>query len=161
MVLDNLASWDGRTVAAALVVAVVAAFGAGYAGASMTGTPSGAVTGDAVSEDQVKQKVQSLMDKQVERQRQQIKMMAAQSENLSADDLSMDATVTDVSASDFDGLYKVTVSMTGQVPGRQGGLQQLDKEQTMYISEDGRYLFAEPTDLEKQQQTQARPQPSR
>lgn len=139
--------------------ALIASLLVGFAGGQVVGgdtAPTGnvAATGDAVSEDEVRQKVQGLMDQQMQRQQQQFQMIAQQSEELSADDLSMDATVTDVSASQFDGLYKVTVSVQGQVPTQQGALQQVDREQEFYISDDGRYLFQQPTDLEQPQQPQ-------
>lgn len=157
MALEDLSLREGRGVAAAFVVAVAVAFGLGYVSSGMTGTPSGAVTaelGDAVSEDEISQQVQSVLDQQMAQQQQQFEMIAAQSEDLSAEDLSMEATVTDVSQSEFDSLYRVTVSIQGQVPGQQGALQQIDEEQVFYISNDGRYLFPEPTDLEQPEQPQ-------
>lgn len=160
MVLDDLSVRERRGVAAAFAVAIAAAFATGYVGSGMAGTPSGAITadtGDAASEDEITQQVQSLMDQQLSQQQAQFEMMAGQNPNMSAEDLSMEASVTDVSESEFGGLYAVTVSTEGQMPGQQGGLQQVDEEQTVYISTDGQYLFPEPTDLEQAQQPAQQP----
>lgn len=153
---------DGNErVAAALLAAatLVVGFGAGFTVSNGSG-PTGAVSvGSDAGTDAVTQAVQSFMDTQLQQQNQQLQMMAQRSPNISADDLSMEATVTDVSQAEFDGLYQVTVSIQGQVPGRTGGLQQLDREQTLYVSQDGRYLFGQPTDLQNPQPTQ-QPQPT-
>lgn len=155
MMLDELSQRTQYGLVAALAVAVAVGFGAGTV-VSGGSNPVGAVTadngGNAASSDAVKQKVQSFMDKQVQRQQQQLAMMASQSPNMSADDFSMDASVTDVSASQYGSLQKVTVSITGTVPARTGGTRSLDRDQTFYVSQDGRYLFQEPTDLEQPQQ---------
>lgn len=138
----------------AAVVLVAVGFGAGavFGGSTPTGNVA---AGDAASEDEIRQTVQQLMDQQMQGQQQQFQMIAQQSDQFSADDLSLDASVTDVSTSQFGSLYKVTVSVQGQVPSQQGGLQQVDQEQEMYISSDGRYLFQQPTDLKQQPQQPA------
>lgn len=147
---------DRRTrlgIGAAFAVAVLVSFAAG-AVAPVGDTPSGAVAADTdgASTAEIRDTVQSFMDQQLQRQRQQLQLMASQSPNISAEDLSMDATVSSVEQSQFGSLYRVTVSVTGQVPARTGGLQQIDQDQTLYLSADGRYLFREPTDLEQQRQ---------
>lgn len=150
-VRDALDARQQYVAAGIFVAAVAAAFGAGYLGSTVVGGPTGAVTADA-SSDEVRQSVQSYMDQQLQRQRQRFQMIASQSPNISAEDLSMDATVSSVEQSQFGSLYKVTVSISGQVPGRTGGLQQVDQDQVLYISGDGRYLFRQPTDLQQAQQ---------
>lgn len=142
-------------IAGFMVVAVIA-FGAGAAlGGVLMGSPQddlGGSSGATASEEEISQKVQSMMDQQMQQQMQQLALLAQQSENISEDDLSIDASVQDVSSSQFSSLYKVTVAVTGTVPSRTGELQSIDQEQEMYISKDGRYLFQQPTDLEQQQQ---------
>ncbi len=150
MVLDTIS--DRQRYGLAAAVAVAAAFGAGYMGAGLTGSPTGAITADAASTDEIRDAVQSAMDQQVQQQTQRLSLMAAQNPNLSADDLSMDASVTDVSPAEFGSLYAVTVSMTGTVPARTGGTRTLDTDRTVYVTQDGRYLFPEPTDLEQPRQ---------
>lgn len=158
--MHDLIDGNERVAAAVLAAAtLVVGFGAGFA-VSGGSSPTGAVSvGSDAGTDAIQQTVQSFMDQQLQQQNQQLQLMAAQSPNISAEDLSMDATVTDVSQAEFDGLYRVTVAIQGQVPARTGGLQQMDQEQTLYISQDGRYLFGQPTDLENPQPTQ--PQPTR
>ncbi|MCJ7429000.1 MAG: hypothetical protein MUP66_01270 [Candidatus Nanohaloarchaeota archaeon QJJ-5] len=135
-------------------LALGVSFGAGYL---VNSGGTGAVTGDA-STDEMRSTVQSLMDRQVQQQRQQFTTIANQSENISESDLSMDAQVTDVSPSEFGSLYAVDVQVTGTVPGQLGGgLQELDQEQTFYMSPDARYLFQQPQDLEQQTQQQQPP----
>ncbi len=151
--LDNLDDRQQYGLVAAFVAVAVVGFGAGSV---MDVGLTGAMTAGG-STDEVREQVQSLMDQQVQSQQRQFALIANQSENISMDDLSLQAEVTDISQSEFGSLYEVTVQMSGTVPSRTGGLQSLDQEQTLYISQDGRYLFQEPTDLEQpqgQQQTQ-------
>lgn len=150
--LDGLERRERYTLIGGLALVAIAAFGIG---AAFTGTTSSTDTvgvGDAVASDTVKQKVQSFMDQQLDQQRQQFSLIAQQSPNISADDLAIDATVTGVSGSQFGSLQKVTVSITGTVPARTGGLQQLDREQTLYVSQDGQFLFQQPTNLDQPRQ---------
>ncbi|MCJ7478965.1 MAG: hypothetical protein MUP63_02185 [Candidatus Nanohaloarchaeota archaeon QJJ-7] len=150
--LDEMTTRQRYGLVVTAVVLLAVGFGAGavFNGGTLTGNL--VADGDTASEDEIRQSVQELMDQQMQSQQQQFQMMAQQSENLSVDDLSMDATVTDVSASEFGSLYRVTVSIEGQAPGQMGRIQQIDEEQEMFISSDGRYLFQPPTDLEQPQQ---------
>lgn len=156
MVLDDLAPRERRGIAAVFAVAVAAAFAAGYVGSDVLGSPTGAISGDA-SADEIGDNVQQLMDQQMQTQEAQLATMAEQSEDISVDDLSMDATVSDVSASDIDGLVEVTVSISGQMPSQQnpGELESVDQEQVVYVSADGQYLFPEPTPLNQDMMQQA------
>lgn len=142
------------------VVSILMAFGAG-ALSSSNGSPTGAFAGEAeMSENQIEERVQTLIDRQAEQQRQQLRAVANQSENLTMDDLSINSEIESVSRSDIGSLYRVDISMTGEVPNQlEGGTQSLDQSQVLYISSDGRYLFQEPTDLEQPQQTQQQSQP--
>lgn len=141
--------WYGLAGAAVLLVAV--GFGAGTLTANDS-TPTGNV-GTAENTDAVRQSVQTFMDQQLARQQQRLQAAVNRSENLTADDVGMDATVTDVSSSEFGSLYEVTVSVSGTVPQMMGsGTRDINQEQTLYVSQDGRYLFQEPTDLEQPQQ---------
>lgn len=158
--LDDISQQTQYGLVAALLVAVAIGFGAGTVVSDGSG-PSGAITADSgdASTDEIRQTVQSLMDQQIQSQQQQFQAMAAQDPNISADDLSIQASVEDVSQSQFAGLYKVTVSMQGQAPGQFGNVQDIDEQQELYISADGRYVFQSPTDLEQPQQpTQQAPQ---
>lgn len=159
--LDDVSNREKHGIAVIFAVSIITAFSAG-ALASGSGSPTGDFAGNTgdVSEAQIQEKVQSLMDQQVQQQEQQLQQVVNQSENLTMDDLSINSEVTDVSRSKFNSLYRVNISMTGDVPNQLGsGTRSLDQTQTLYISSDGRYLFQEPTDLEQpQQQTQQRPQ---
>lgn len=151
--LDELTTRERYAVVGGAVLLAVVAFGAGM---TVSGSSQG---GDAVSEDQIRQTAQSIMDQQVQQQRQQLSLMANQSENISREDVSIQADVADVGQSQFGSLYAVTVAVSGTVPTQTGELQSQDQEQTLYISQDGRYLFSPPTDLQQasQQQSQGTP----
>lgn len=149
--LDELSDRTRYGLAAAFALSIVASFGAG---AVLSGSEA-PVPGGESSENEIRQTAESITSQQVQRQRQQLQQVANQSENLSMEDLSIDSSVESVSRSRFDSLYRVNVSMTGEVPNRLGsGTRSLDQVQTLYISEDGRYLFQEPTDLEQQRTQQ-------
>ncbi|MDY6776955.1 MAG: hypothetical protein SVQ76_02505 [Candidatus Nanohaloarchaea archaeon] len=133
----------------AAIVLLAVGFGAGVSMSGGSPTASIVASGDT---DQIRQTVQSFMDKQMQRQKQKLAVLSQRSKNISASDLSIDAAVKSVEESKFDSLYRVTVTVTGTVPARTGGLQELNQEQVYYISADGRYLFQEPRDLKKPQQ---------
>lgn len=152
---DKLEKRQFYGLIAGFVVVAVVAFGAGATlGGDLIGSSQDDLdsTGATASEEEISQKVQSMMDQQIQQQKQQLALLAQQSENISEDDLSIDASVQDLSSSQFSSLYKVTVAVTGTVPSQTGELQPIDQEQEMYISKDGRYLFQQPTDLEQPQQ---------
>lgn len=156
MVLDSLSSKERQGLVAVFAGLMVASAAAGYMGASTS------PVSDSASEDEIRNTVQSLMDQQIQQQEQQMALVAQQNPNISADDLSMEANVVEVTQSEFSGLYKVTVSIEGETPSRQnpGETESISQEQVVYISSDGRYLFREPTDLEaQQQQPQQQPAP--
>lgn len=157
--LDTLSDKEKYGLVGVFAVSLVAAFGAGATASG--GSPTGAFTdggADDASTAQIQQTVESLMSQQVQQQRRQLQQVANQSENLTMDDLSINSEVESVSKSQFDSLYKVNVSTTGEVPRRLGsGTRTLDQTQTLYISSDGRYLFQEPTDLEQPRQQPQQP----
>lgn len=105
--------------------------------------------GEEVSQDEIKRNVQSFLDLQLEQTRQQLALMAEQNENISEDDVFIDATAVDVSSSEFGSLYKVIIEITGKTPSQTGGLEDIDEKQDMFISLDGRYIFQQPIDLEQ------------
>lgn len=145
--LDDIDDRQRYGLVAAFVAVAVVGFGVG---SFMDVGLTGAMTAGA-STDDIREEVQGLMDQQVQSQQQRFALIANQSENISMDDLSLQAEVTDVSQSEFGSLYEVTVQMSGTVPSQTGGLQSLDQDQTFFISQDGRYLFQEPTDLQQPQ----------
>ena len=158
MVLDSLSSKERQGLVAVFAALMVASVAAGYMGANSSVSP----TSDSASEDEIRNTVQSLMDQQIQRQEQQMALVAQQNPNISADDLSMEANVVEVTRSDFEGLYKVRVSIEGETPSRQnpGETESISQEQVVYISNDGRYLFRQPTDLEAEpEQPQQQPAP--
>ena len=115
------------------------------------------------STDEVREVAESLIEQQEASQQQRFSMIANQSENISEEDLSYNAEIDDVSESDFGSLYKVDISITGDTVSQLGQVQNVDEEQSVYISGDGRYLFQQPTDLEAQrtqQQGQTQQAPS-
>jgi len=139
---------EGLTVAVFII-----GIGIGFGAASFTGVPGGQET--AGSTDTVRQSVQQLVDSQIQQQRASLQQAANQSENLTMDDLGIEAEVTSVTRSQFTSLFAVNVSYTGTVPRRLGaGTRNLDQTQTFYVSGDGRYLFQQPTDLEAPQRQQ-------
>ncbi len=152
---DKLEQKEVYGLIGGIVVILVLSFAAGallggdlFNSSSNDTQPEDSV-GEALSPEKIEQKVQEFMDLQLKQQRQQLEGAAQQLENVSKEDLSLDSTVEDVSSSKFGSLYKVTTVMTGTVPKRTGGLQDIDQEQVMYISQDGRYLFQQPQDLEQ------------
>lgn len=160
--LNELSDKKRYGLAGLFAVSIVAAFGAGTvaSGGNITGAFMGSPSGDA-STQQIRQTVQSLVSQQTAQQRQQLQQAANRSENLTMNDLSINSQVESVSQSQFDSLYKVSVSTTGVVPRRLGsGTRSIDQTRTLYISSDGRYLFQEPTDLQQPQRQQTR-QPTR
>jgi hypothetical protein len=152
--LDDVTTQERYGLVVAAAVLLAAGFGAGSMVSGSAPTGNVAASGDDAGTAAIQQQVQQLMDRQMQGQQQQLQQLAEQRDNLSADDLSMDATVTDVSQSQFAGLYKVAVSIQGQAPSQTGELQQIDQTQEFYISQDGRYLFRSPTDLEQPRQPQ-------
>ncbi|MDY6788389.1 MAG: hypothetical protein SVV03_00330 [Candidatus Nanohaloarchaea archaeon] len=146
---DKLEQQEIYGLVAVAVILVAAGFGAGTL--TKTGKTTGkSVTTDTASKNQIRQKVQSLMDRQMQRQRQQLKTVANRSENLSIKDLSIGAEVSSVGPSRFGSLQRVNVTISGTVPRRLGsGTRDVRQTQTFYISSDGRYLFQQPRDLEQ------------
>ncbi|MFP3950737.1 MAG: hypothetical protein ACLFVP_01115 [Candidatus Bathyarchaeia archaeon] len=157
--LDNLEGHQFHGIIVGFVVVTVVAFFAGSVfGGDIANTfrnkdseaPNGDIEiGDAASKEEIKQNVQSFMDLQLEQQRQQLAMIVAQNENISEDDVSIDASVNNVLSSVFGSFYKVTVDITGTVPSQTGELRDLENELNLFISQDGRYLFQEPIDLKQ------------
>lgn len=133
------------------VAVLIIGIGIGFGAASFIGAPGGQdTTGSA---DTVRQSVQPLLDSQLQQQRATLQQQANQSQNLTMDDLSIDAEVTAVTRSQFPTLFAVNVTYTGTVPRRLGaGTRTLDQTQTFYVSGDGQYLFQQPTDLDASQQ---------
>ncbi|MDY6778083.1 MAG: hypothetical protein SVU32_05415 [Candidatus Nanohaloarchaea archaeon] len=162
--LEALERREVYGIAGVFVLGLAMAFVSGAVVSGSTGI-TGAITADtggsdsnAASKAEIRQKVQQLMDQRLQRQRQMLTSLANRSANISRSDLSINAQVTDVSESRFGSLYKVTVTVSGTVPSRTGGLRDMSQEQTLYISQDGRYLFQPPTDLQQPQQPR-RPAP--
>ncbi|MDY6777836.1 MAG: hypothetical protein SVU32_04160 [Candidatus Nanohaloarchaea archaeon] len=153
---DELTQKERYGLAGAAVLLLAVGFGAGVFTSGGTPTGNVAASGDTAT---VRQAVQDFMNQQLQRQQQQLQQVATQSPNISADDLSMDATVSSVEPSQFGSLYKATVSVSGTVPSRRGGLRDVSQETTFYLTGDGRYLFQAPTDLQQPQQPAQRQQP--
>lgn len=160
MVLDSLSQKERRTLTAAFTVVVLASLTVGYAGATTITNPTGSFSGNSASEDEIRSAVQEIMNQQIQQQQQQLALVAQRSENISEEDLSIDAEITDISQSEFSGLYRVTVSITGDAPSQQnpGETEAIDDEQVLFISQDGRYLFRQPTDLEAEPEQPEQPQ---
>lgn len=157
--LDNLEGHQLHGIIVGLVAITVVSFFAGSVfGGDLANTfinedneaPEGGIEiGDSISKEEIKQNVQSFMDLQLEQQRQQLAMIAAQNENISEDDVFIDASVNNVTSSAFSAFYQVNVGITGTVPSQTGELRDLERELKLFISQDGRYLFQEPIDLEQ------------
>lgn len=140
---------DQRTLAG-FGLAVVVSLAVGFLAGGVLNSPTGAFVGEAVSDEEIESTVNQIIDQQMQQQEQQLAMAAQQSEELSEDDLSMNTEIVSIEQSQFGSLIAVTVSNTGEVPSRTNPeeTETVDEEQVFYISEDGRYLFQEPMDLE-------------
>lgn len=155
MVLDSLSQKERNGLVAVFAVAVFLSVAAGYVGANSALAPGS----DSGSEDEIKSTVQSMMDQQIQQQQQSLALAAQQNPNISAEDLYLEADVVDVSQSQFEGLYEVTISINGETPSRQnpGETQSVSEEQVVFVSKDGRYVFREPTDLQSQPEQPQQP----
>lgn len=154
--MDKLSDKEKYGAAGVLAVAVMLSFGAGAVTTGTTSADAGADTNE-VSQEQIRQQVQTISDQQVQTQRQQLDTAANQSENLTRDDLSINSEISEITEEEFGSisLYKANISVTGEIPNQLGsGTQEIDENQVLYMSKDGRYLFQEPTDLQQQQQQQ-------
>jgi len=148
---EELEQKEKHIIAGSVFVVLLVGFGAGYttAGGSNPGS------GDAASEAEIRSQVQGLLDQQVARQRQQLQQVANQSENLTMEDVSISGSVDTVEQSQFGSLYKATITLSGDIPRRTGGgTRSVNQEQAFYLSNDGQYLFQEPTNLQQAQQPQ-------
>lgn len=145
MVLDDASSEDRRFVAGIFVVAIAVSAGLGFVAANF------ADSGSQASTSELTETVESVIDQQLSAQEQQALILANQSDSISGEDISLDAEIGDISQADFGSLYRVEISVTGNMINQAGnGTQAVDQDQVVYISGDGRYLFPEPTDLEQQ-----------
>lgn len=152
--LDDVSDKEKYKVSAVFAFSVIAAF---ISGAVLSGSPA---ESDSLSETELEERVQSLMDQRVQQQEHQLQQVANQSEDLTEEDLSISSEVDDISRSEIGSLYRIDISTTGEVPNQLGnGTRSLDETRTICISSDGRYLFQEPTDLEQPQQQTAQQQP--
>lgn len=149
---EQLSKKERYSLTGIFAAAVLVAFGAGNVSAD--GSITEAFMADSeMSESEIKERMQSVTNRQIEIQRQQLQQIANSTENLTREDVSISSEIKDVSKSGFGSLYKVNVSVTGNIPNTMGGgTQSIDENQVMYVSSDGRYLFQEPTDLEQSQQ---------
>jgi len=160
--MDKLSDKEKYGVAGVFVVAIMLSFGAGAV--TSTGTTSADTGADTneLSQTQIRQQVQTLTDQQVQTQRQQLDAASNRSENLTRDDLSINSEIEEITEEEFGSisLYKANISVTGEIPNQLGsGTQEINENQVLYLSKDGRYLFQEPTDLQQQpQQPQPAPQ---
>lgn len=151
MVLDDLSQKERRGLLVTGIALTFVSVAAGFAGGNMS-SPTGEFAGESASIDEIRSTADSLIAQQVSSQQQRLAQVANQSENISESDLSFSGEVTEVSDSEFPSLYEVTVSFSGDTVNRLGQTQEIDEEQKLFISKDGRYLFQAPTDLEAQQQ---------
>jgi len=162
MVLDTLSHKEQQGLVAAFVMVGLVSLGTGYLGATVTDTEKPDVKVNSGSEDKVRQSVSSLIDQQIQDQRQQLDLVANTSENISRQDLSIQGSVENINASKFGSLYRAEVSITGTLPSQteEGGTRELDRTNIVYVSGDGRYVFQEPTDLEEPREQETETQSS-
>ena len=143
-------------VAGVVLLAVGAAAGMAVGGGGDAGPDAdGGDTGTA-SEEQIRETADGYVQQSIAQQRLQLEAAANRSENLSTDDVSIEATITDVEPSRYGSLYRVNFTVQGEVPSRMGGgTQPIEQSGAVYVSSDGRYLFQQPVDLEAQQRSAA------
>lgn len=146
--LEEGRSSDRQKAAVVILVAATVVFSGGYIVFEKDSSAC-PLTEDAMTEKEIWSQAQSVIAQRLEQQRQHIAEVANRNEGLAARDMGVDAAVTNVEASKFPGLYRVTVHMQGKVPGPTGQIKQMDENQVMYISQDGKYLFPEPTPLKQ------------
>lgn len=159
--LDKLEERQLHGLIAGIVIIAVIAFVAGsFLGGGLTDAfgngDEGNGVGEEVPESEIEESAQSFMDMQLQQTQQQLLAMAEQNENISEDDVYIESSVDEVSSSEFGSLYKVTFSITGEFPAQDnmgqptGEFEEIDEEQDLFVSQDGRYVFQQPTDLEQQ-----------
>lgn len=164
MLFDDLDSGRRRNIFLVFGVAVLVAFFVGYVGAGIVGDgptgsmdqtpPDNSSLDEGLGADEVKQIVQNLIDNQSRQQERQLAFYANQSENLSADNLSINSTVYNIEDSRFSSLYRVNISVDGYTIAQRNPIQleRLQEYREIYVSKDGKYMFSEPTDIQQLQQ---------
>ena len=158
MVLDDVSHKERQGLLLAGIALVLVSLATGFVGGSSMNSATGDFAEGETSKADIEDVANSIVEQQESTQEQTIEIMANQSENISESDLSFNGEVSEVTQSDFPSLYEVTISLTGSTVSRSGELEELDEEQQLYISSDGRYVFQPPTDLEAQQSQQTQPQ---
>ncbi len=170
MLLDDLNSSRRRNIFLVFGGAILIAFFVGYVGAGMIGngstgdidqtSPDNSSLENTLGEDEVRQIVQNLINNQSRRQERQLAFYANQSENLSADNLSINSTVYNIEDSRFSSLYRVNISVDGYTVVQRNPirLESLQEYREIYVSKDGQYMFSEPTDIQQLQQQLTQPQ---
>jgi len=152
---EKLTGKEKTGLVLAFVVVIAVSATAGFMGAEQIDSPieldeAEGELGDELTAEEVEGQVKELITAEMEQQQMQIEMMAAEDEEMDADDFHIDGEVTGIADSQFESLYEVTVSITGEMPSMQdmGETDTIDEEDLLYISKDGRYIFMPPQDLE-------------
>lgn len=146
---DELSQTETVVLALAAVAVLAVGVGVGMTLGGAGGT-DGAAPNDTASEQEIRQAAEQYVEQTIAQQRVQLEAAANRTANLSSDDVSIEASVVNVTRSDIGGLYEVAFRIEGQVPSRVGGeTQPIDQTSSVYLSPDGRYLFQRPIDLER------------
>ena len=147
---ENLEKKELYGLIGGFVVVIVISFAAGSLIGGMNGNSSPQDQEiQPISTDEAAEEVQSVMDLQLEGQRQQLDMIANQSENITTDDVSIAYSINNVTDSKFESLYKVNAVLEGTVPTQTGELQDINQPQELYVSKDGKYLFQSPMSIDQ------------
>jgi hypothetical protein len=103
-------------------------------------------SGPIADQAELNQSVSRFWNRQLDHREQELNRMANRSENMSADDVSITASVVSMKRSNFSSLYNATVRIHWQVPTqRSGGTESITENYSVYVSCDGQYVFQEPT----------------
>ena len=139
-------------VVAALVLITVSAL-AGFYGAEQGVVSEPLELGEEVSEDEIESNVMELLEQDFAAQEEQM-MMAAEQEGFDSEEIYIDGEVSSISESEFGNLLEVTVTIEGNVPGMGGQMEEITQQDSLFISNDGRYVFHPPMDLDDMGQAQ-------
>lgn len=155
MVLDSLSDKERHGLAGVFVAAIAVSLAVGFGAASLG---DGDFTAQELSVEDAETLAQSLMDGDVAQQEAQLSQIAQEDEDISEDDISVNAEVERVSDAEVPSLFRAEINVEGDIPTQDGEIESFTEEQELYLSKDGRFLFQPPIDLEAQQQP-AEPQP--
>lgn len=133
-----------------LVFAVISAVTGFYGGRAYNNSPTGNMVSN-ISKENVRKDVQKIMDYRMSSQEQRLLQIADRNENMSSEKVSLKAEVGLPEGSRFEGLIKIPINVSGTIPSEteEEGLVRKSQNIYFYVSEDGNYLFQQPTKIDE------------